>query len=144
MPVRLRRISWRHGVTYMNYVGQPVHYILSALERKYESGKAIVQALASHPRNRFRIAHGNGALPVDRKKLIEYLGMEHIYELYGSTEAPITTVVQPGDPPDSVGEVPSKQIVILNENDEICQPGSQTVRVICSTIMRRSVRSPAK
>jgi acyl-CoA synthetase (AMP-forming)/AMP-acid ligase II len=49
--------------------------------------------------------------------------MEHIYELYGSTEAPITTVVQPGDPIESVGEVPSKQIVILNENDEICQPG---------------------
>jgi fatty-acyl-CoA synthase len=112
-----------HGVTYMNYVGQPVHYILSALERKYGSGEAIVQALASHPNNRFRIAHGNGALPTDRQKLTKYLGMDHIYELYGSTEAPITTVVRPGDPPDSVGEVPSKEIVILNENDEICQPG---------------------
>lgn len=112
-----------HGVTYMNYVGQPVHYILSALEQKYGSSEAIIQALASHPGNRFRIAHGNGALPLDRKKLIEYLGMEHIYELYGSTEAPITTVVQPGDPWDSVGEVSSRQIVILNENDAVCPVG---------------------
>lgn len=112
-----------HGVTYMNYVGQPIHYILSALERKYGSGEAVTKALASHPGNRFRIAHGNGALPVDRRKLIQYLGMTHIYELYGSTEAPITTVVQPGDPPDSVGEATSDQIVILNEQDEICPSG---------------------
>lgn len=112
-----------HGVTYLNYVGQPVHYILSALEKKYGKGEAVTAALSKHPANQFRIAHGNGALPLDRQKLVRYLGMEHIYELYGSTEAPITTVVQPGDPPDSVGKVPSKKIVILNEEDEICPAG---------------------
>ncbi len=111
------------GVSYMNYVGQPIHYILSALENKYGGETAVISALAHHPRNRFRIAHGNGAPPVDRRKLEQYLGMEHIYELYGSTEAPITTVVKPGDPPESVGRLTSKKIVILNEKNEICPAG---------------------
>ncbi|MFZ5572714.1 MAG: AMP-binding protein [Thermodesulfobacteriota bacterium] len=112
-----------HGVSYMNYVGQPIHYILTALEKKYGNPAAIVSALSRNPRNRFRIAHGNGAPPVDREKMIRYLGMEHIFELYGSTEAPITTVVQPGDPPESVGQLTSSDIVILNEQDCICPPG---------------------
>lgn len=113
----------KHGVSYMNYVGQPIHYILSALEKKYGSESAILSALARNPKNKFRIAHGNGAPPIDRKKMIRYLGMDHIFELYGSTEAPITTVVTPGDPADSVGQVSSAKIVILDENDAICPPG---------------------
>jgi fatty-acyl-CoA synthase len=84
---------------------------------------AAENTLARDPRNRFRIAHGNGALPADREKLMRCLGMEHIYELYGSTEAPISTIVKPGDPPDSVGEIDSSKVVILNERDESCPPG---------------------
>lgn len=112
-----------HGVTYMNYVGQPIHYILVALEKKYGSGEEVESALRNHPGNHFRIANGNGAPPIDRKKLIRYLGMEHIYELYGSTEAPITTIVMPEDPIESVGALDSKKIMVLNENDEPCPPG---------------------
>ncbi len=107
-----------HGVTYMNYVGQPIHYILQALEAKH--GGAVEGALAADPRNRFRIAHGNGATPIDRDKLVRYLGMEHIYELYGSTEAAITTVVEPGDPPDSVGRIRQGTVVVLDEGGEPC------------------------
>ncbi len=80
-----------HGVRFMNYVGQPLHYILDALEKKYGGIDEVEKALASHPRNRFRIAYGNGAPAVDRQKLMRCLGMEHIYEIYGSTEAVITT-----------------------------------------------------
>jgi fatty-acyl-CoA synthase len=111
-----------HGVTYMNYVGQPIHYILAALEKKHGSPDAVEAALARHSRNRFRIAHGNGATPVDREKLVRYLGMEHVYELYGSTEAVINTVVKPGDPLDSVGEIQSSKVVILDDNDQECPP----------------------
>ncbi len=50
-----------HGVTFLNYVGQPLHYILDALENKYGGGDAVEKALATHPKNRFRIAYGNGA-----------------------------------------------------------------------------------
>jgi fatty-acyl-CoA synthase len=111
-----------HGVTYMNYVGQPIHYILAALEKKHGSPEAVEAALARHSRNRFRIAHGNGATPVDREKLVRYLGMEHVYELYGSTEAVINTVLKPGDPLDSVGEIKSSKVVILDDNDGECPP----------------------
>jgi len=50
-----------HGVTFMNYVGQPLHYILTALEKKYGSVEDVEAALAHHSKNRFRIAYGNGA-----------------------------------------------------------------------------------
>ncbi len=112
----------KYGVTFMNYVGQPLHYIIAALEKKYGGGKAVENALARHPNNRFWAAYGNGAPAVDRQKLIGYLGMEHIYEIYGSTEAVITTVNKPGDPIDSVGEI-QKDVVILNETGGICPPG---------------------
>jgi fatty-acyl-CoA synthase len=111
-----------HGVTFLNYVGQPLHYIITALEKKYGSGEAAEKALAGHPKNKFRIAYGNGATAVDRKKLIRYLGMEHIYEIYGSTEAVITTANKPGDPVESVGRVP-KSVVILDEEGNECPPG---------------------
>lgn len=111
-----------HGVTFMNYVGQPLHYIVSALEKKHGGEEEVVKALANHPKNRFRKAYGNGATAVDRKKLHRYLGMEHIYEIYGSTEAVITTANKPGDPIECVGRVNSS-IVILNEEGKECAPG---------------------
>ncbi|MDY6904170.1 MAG: AMP-binding protein [Thermodesulfobacteriota bacterium] len=111
-----------HGITYMNYVGQPLHYILAALEKQYGSGDAVEKALGAHPDNKFRIAYGNGASAVDRGKMMRYLNMEHIYELYGSTEAVITTVNKPGDPVESLGRVGRSVIIIDEENNE-CEPG---------------------
>jgi len=111
-----------HGVTFLNYVGQPLHYIIDALERKYGSGEAVETALAKHPCNKFRSAYGNGATVNDRVKLKRYLGMDHIYEIYGSTEAVITTANKPGDPVDSVGRVDSS-IRILDEEGRECAPG---------------------
>jgi fatty-acyl-CoA synthase len=111
-----------HGVTFLNYVGQPLHYIIDALEKKYGSGEAVEKALAHHPDNRFRTAYGNGASVVDRVKLTRYLGMEHIFEIYGSTEAVITTANKPGDPIESVGAAP-KSVLILNEEGKECPPG---------------------
>lgn len=139
-----------HGVTYMSYVGQPLHYIVEKLERKYGGGDAVREALARHPRNRFRLAHGNGALGTDRAKLADYLGMEHIYELYGSTEAVINTVVKPGDPLDSVGRIRAKNIVVLDEHGRECPPAEvdergrilnyeAAVGEICARMKRQSL-----
>jgi fatty-acyl-CoA synthase len=111
-----------YGVSFLNYVGQPLHYILDALERKYGSGDAVEKALAKHPRNKFRKAYGNGASVNDRIKLKRYLNMYHIYEIYGSTEAVITTANRPGDPIDSVGQVDSS-VLILDEEGRECDPG---------------------
>ncbi|MFA5322877.1 MAG: AMP-binding protein [Smithella sp.] len=139
-----------HGVTFLNYVGQPLHYIIDALERKYGSGEAIEAALAKHPRNKFRSAYGNGATVNDRIKLKRYLGMYHIYEIYGSTEAVITTANRPGDPVDSVGKVDSS-IRILDEEDKECAPGivdakgvllnySKAVGEICRKVGENNLR----
>jgi len=109
------------GITWMNYVGQPLHYIVKALETKH-GADGVERALAHDPRNRFRLAHGNGATAVDRKKLVRYLGMEHVWELYGSTEAAITTVVEPGDPIESVGRIRQRSVTILDERGNDCAP----------------------
>lgn len=109
------------GLTWMNYVGQPVHYIVAAMENRHGSPAGVEAALARHPKNRMRMACGNGATPVDREKLKRYLNMDHIYEVYGSTEAVISTILKPGDPQDSVGKV-SSRVVILNDNGEECPP----------------------
>jgi fatty-acyl-CoA synthase len=111
-----------YGVTFLNYVGQPLHYIIDALERKYGNGEAVEKALAHDPRNKFSKAYGNGATVNDRIKLKRYLNMDHIYEIYGSTEAVITTANRPGDPVDSVGKVDSS-IKILDEEGRECEPG---------------------
>jgi fatty-acyl-CoA synthase len=113
----------RYGITWMNYVGQPMHYIVAALEARHSGEDGVERALADDPRNRFRLAHGNGATPIDRQKLVRYLGMEHIWELYGSTEATITTVVEPGDPLDSVGRIRQRSVLILDSDGRRCPPG---------------------
>ncbi len=139
-----------HGVTFLNYVGQPLHYIIDALEKKYGSPDAVEEALANHPRNRFRRAYGNGASAVDRKKLMRYLNMDHIFEIYGSTEAVITTANRPGDPIDSVGKAPNS-VVILDEQCRECAPGlvdakgqltnyDQAVGEICSQVDSDNLR----
>jgi len=139
-----------HGVTFLNYVGQPLHYILSALEAKYGGPEQAEAALARHPRNRFRKAYGNGAPPVDRRKLKRCLGMEHIYEIYGSTEAVITTANKPGDPADSVGRAPAS-VLILDEQGRPCPPGvadengrlinyERAVGEICRKVPRENLR----
>jgi len=141
-------LAW--GVTFLNYVGQPLHYIIDALEKKYGSPEAVEQALAGLPKNRFRLAYGNGASVVDRRKLMRYLGMEHIFEIYGSTEAVITTANRRGDPIESVGRAP-KSVVILNEQDRECPPGvadangqlmnyDQAVGEICSAVGSDNLR----
>ena len=112
----------KYGVVFLNYVGQPLHYIIDALERKYGSGEAVEKSLAKDPRNKFRKAYGNGASVNDRVKLKRYLNMDHIYEIYGSTEAVITTANRPGDPIDSVGQVDAS-VKILNDEGRECEPG---------------------
>jgi len=112
----------KYGVSFLNYVGQPCITSLTPSSANTAAVDAVEAALAKHPQNKFRKAYGNGATVNDRVKLKRYLGMEHIYEIYGSTEAVITTANRPGDPVDSVGQVDSS-IRILNEEDRECEAG---------------------
>ena len=113
----------RHGVTYWNYVGEPVHYILDALSREYAGDEAaIVAAVARSPQNRMRYAIGNGASPPDIDRFTRWLGLEDMLELYGSTEAAISTFRRRGDPRGSVGEITDPSVKILDEQGRECPP----------------------
>jgi fatty-acyl-CoA synthase len=113
----------QHGVTYWNYVGEPVHYILEAIERQYGGDEErILAEVARHPANRLRHAVGNGASPPDIDRFERWLGLDDMFELYGSTEAAISTFRRKGDPRGSVGEVGDPAVRILNERGEECPP----------------------
>lgn len=107
----------RYGVSYWNYVGEPVHYILGAIEQAYGGDEArILAEVAGHPANHLRYAVGNGAAPPDIDRFIRWLGLEDMFELYGSTEAAISTFRKKTDPRGSVGEVTDPAVLILDES----------------------------
>ena len=106
----------KYGVTYWNYVGEPVHYVLSHLAHTYGTDMARLRAeVTNHPANKFRYAVGNGASPPDIDKFMDWMGLEDMFELYGSTEAAISTFRRKGDPRGSVGEITDVNVKILDE-----------------------------
>ncbi|MBI2059386.1 MAG: AMP-binding protein [Nitrospirae bacterium] len=114
---------FNHGATYWNYVGQPVQYILEAIAKKYGDDESrILREVRDHPRRKLRLALGTGASGKQRIKFIRWLGLEHFYEMYGSTEAEIATCCRPGDPIDSVGEVTDENVFIRNGSGATCPP----------------------
>jgi acyl-CoA synthetase (AMP-forming)/AMP-acid ligase II len=113
----------RYGSTYWNYVGEPVHYVLGALEKEFGGDeKRILAEVAQNPKNKLRYALGNGAAAPDIERFTRWLGLEDMFELYGSTEAAISTFRKKGDPRGSVGEVTDADVKILSERDEECPP----------------------
>jgi fatty-acyl-CoA synthase len=112
-----------YGVTYWNYVGEPVHYVLAAIEKRYGGDEGrILAEVARNPRNHLQYAVGNGASPPDIDRFMRWLGLEDMFELYGSTEAAISTFRRKGDPRGSCGEITDPQVKILNERGEECAP----------------------
>jgi fatty-acyl-CoA synthase len=112
----------RYGVTWWNYVGEPVHYVLGALEREHGTEERVLAAVARHPRNRLRWAIGNGASAPDIDRFTRWLGLDDMFELYGSTEAAISTFRRQGDPRGSVGEITDATVQVLNERGGECPP----------------------
>ncbi len=113
----------RYGVTCWNYVGEPVHYVLAAIEKEHggDEGK-IAAAITNHPNNRFRYAVGNGAAPLDIDRFVQWMGLEDMFELYGSTEAAISTFRRKGDPRGTVGEITDPAVKILGPDGQECPP----------------------
>jgi fatty-acyl-CoA synthase len=113
----------RHGVTFWNYVGEPVHYVLAAIEKEYGGDEGrIAAAITNDPRNHFRYAVGNGAAPPDIDRFMRWFGLEDMFELYGSTEAAISTFRRKGDPRGSVGEALDSAVKILDMQGNECPP----------------------
>jgi fatty-acyl-CoA synthase len=114
---------FRYGVTFWNYVGEPVHYVLAAIEKEYGGDEArIAREITNNPRNKFRYAVGNGAAPPDIDRFTRWMGLEDMFELYGSTEAAISTFRRKGDPRGSVGEVMDANVQILDMQGRECPP----------------------
>jgi fatty-acyl-CoA synthase len=112
----------RYGVTYWNYVGEPVHYVLAHIEKQYGGDAArIAKEVTNHPQNKMNYAVGNGAAPPDIDRFVEWMGLEDMLELYGSTEAAISTFRRKGDPRGSVGEITDPAVQILGPNDKPCE-----------------------
>lgn len=111
------------GVTYWNYVGEPVHYVLQHLEKRYAGDmEALRREVTNHPDNHLRYAIGNGASPPDIDRFIDWLGLEDMFELYGSTEAAIATYRRKNDPRGSVGEITDDAVRILDSSGKECPP----------------------
>ena len=72
--------------------------------------------MTEDPRNRLRYALGNGASPPDIDRFVRWLGLEDMFELYGSTEAAISTFRRRRDPRGSVGEITDPAVKILDES----------------------------
>jgi fatty-acyl-CoA synthase len=114
---------FEYGVSMWNYVGEPVHYVLAAIEKEHGGDpERIRREVTESPKNRLRFAIGNGASPVDIDKFTSFLGLDDMFELYGSTEAAISTFRRMGDPRGSVGEVTDPAVKILNERGAECPP----------------------
>jgi fatty-acyl-CoA synthase len=104
-------------------VGEPVHYVLSAIERDYgPDEERILAEVTRNPKNRMRLAVGNGAAPPDIDRFVRWLGLDDVLELYGSTEAAISTFRRKIDPRGSVGELLDPAVKILNEGGAECPP----------------------
>ena len=114
---------FRYGVTFWNYVGEPVHYVLAAIEKQYGGDAARIAAeVTNNPRNKLRYAVGNGAAPPDIDRFMQWMGLEDVLELYGSTEAAISTFRHKGEPRGSVGEILDPAVQIIDPNGKECAP----------------------
>jgi fatty-acyl-CoA synthase len=112
-----------YGATYWNYVGEPVHYVLAHLQETYGDDIDRLRAeVTINPDNHLRLAIGNGASAPDIDRLTNWFGLNDVHELYGSTEAAISTFRKSGDPRGSVGEVVDPAVQILDASGDQMPP----------------------
>ncbi|MGB3233192.1 MAG: fatty-acid--CoA ligase FadD1 [Mycobacterium sp.] len=81
----------RYGVTYMNYVGKPLAYILASPERPDDLD------------NPLRVAFGNEASDRDIEQFARRFGCE-VWDGFGSTENAVTVTRDDGCPAGSIGK----------------------------------------
>jgi fatty-acyl-CoA synthase len=81
----------RYGVTYMNYVGKPLAYILASAER------------ADDIDNPLRVAFGNEASDRDIAEFARRFGCD-VWDGFGSTENAVTVTREDGCPAGSIGK----------------------------------------
>ncbi|MCQ4361956.1 fatty-acid--CoA ligase FadD1 [Mycobacterium gordonae] len=81
----------RYGVTYMNYVGKPLAYILATPERDDDAN------------NPLRVAFGNEANEKDIEEFARRFDVQ-VEDGFGSTENAVMVIREPGTPRGSIGK----------------------------------------
>jgi fatty-acyl-CoA synthase len=101
----------RHGVTFFNYVGKPLSYILATPEQ------------ADDADNSLRIAFGNEAAPLDIDRFAQRFGCI-VADGYGSTEGGLNMSRTPDTPKGSLGlpVAPIRALILDPETSEECPP----------------------
>jgi fatty-acyl-CoA synthase len=80
----------KYGVTFFNYVGKPLTYILATPERPDDAD------------NPLKLAFGNEAAEHDLERFAKRFGCK-VSDAYGSTEGSVTIQRVPGQPPGALG-----------------------------------------
>jgi fatty-acyl-CoA synthase len=99
-----------YGVTYANYVGKPLSYILSTPPAPDDA------------QNPLKIMFGNEANPRDVDEFARRFGCV-VIDAYGSTEGGITVPRPPGTPTGSLGQLDDSLAVLDPTSGSACQPG---------------------
>jgi fatty-acyl-CoA synthase len=99
----------RYGVTFFNYVGKPLSYILAVPERDGDAD------------NPLRIAFGNEAAERDIAEFGRRFGCQ-VIDSYGSSEGEIRLNRVPGTPPGSIGVAPEGTAVVDPGTLKECPP----------------------
>jgi fatty-acyl-CoA synthase len=95
----------RHGVTYWNYVGRPLSYVLATPERPDDAESTL------------RDVFGNEAAPGDVDRFARRFGCA-ISENYGSTEGGIAISRSPDTPAGALGPAPPGILVVDQDGKE--------------------------
>jgi fatty-acyl-CoA synthase len=97
----------RHGVTYFNYVGKPLSYILATPERPDDAD------------NTLRRVFGNEGAEADITRFADRFGCT-VVDSYGSTEGGATVQRTPDTPPGALGRAPDDTVVIDPDTGSEC------------------------
>ncbi|GAB16724.1 long-chain fatty-acid--CoA ligase [Gordonia effusa NBRC 100432] len=89
----------RYRVTYANYVGKPLHYILAVPPRPDDGATSL------------RVVYGNEASAVDRAAFAERFGCT-VVDGFGSTEGGVSITRTADTPPDALGPLPANVAVV--------------------------------
>jgi fatty-acyl-CoA synthase len=95
----------RHRVTYWNYVGRPLSYVLATPERSDDAQSTL------------RDVFGNEAAPGDVDRFARRFGCA-VSENYGSTEGGIAISRNPETPPGALGPAPPGILVVDQDGHE--------------------------
>jgi fatty-acyl-CoA synthase len=99
----------RHGVTYFNYVGKPLSYVVATPERPDDGD------------NTLRLVFGNEGTEADVARFGERFGCT-VVDSYGSTEGGATVQRTPDTPRGSLGRAPAGTLVLDPDTGEECAP----------------------